>query len=146
VPAANRLPYLTGENSAGLTDLTAFARTLLDDENAAAMFSTLGGSTNFNASAAWMKLPGGLIVQWGTSIQAVTGGGGGMQIPLPTAYTTSASYSKMAMNGQSGSGNIMIQEYRTGFPTASAFYVVLANAAGAVPNGTYRVNWITVGI
>lgn len=80
-PAANKIPYFTAENSAAVTDLSAFARTVLDDANGTAMYATMGAGQSL-AQSGWQRLPSGLIVQWGFA----TTSGPSVVVTFPMAF------------------------------------------------------------
>lgn len=82
--AANKLPYMTGSDAWSTTDLTSFARTLLDDGNAATVLATLGVSVSGGATSGSIAL-GTFKFQWkdGTAAANTT-----TAITYPSAFTS----------------------------------------------------------
>lgn len=71
-PSADKLPYFTGASSAGLTALSAFARTILDDTSADAVRATIGANAGTCGGIVaqsltqngYVKFANGFIIQW----------------------------------------------------------------------------------
>ncbi|MEH0295861.1 hypothetical protein V6R98_27095 [Agrobacterium sp. CCNWLW71] len=146
VPAANKLPYFSAENGASLADLTAFARTILDDANGAAMFATMGAISG----TGWMKLPNGRLMQWGSSV-STTDSGGHVGVFFPTAFSAPGAYNVVAWNGESqtAGGNMVVSQLRSApWPQSTGFAVACrlgSTGAGLASTGV-RIDWFAIGV
>jgi hypothetical protein len=75
-PAADRLPYFTGANTAALATFTAAGRALVDDADAAAQRTTLGLGTMATQAASNVAITGGTVELASGSLGYATGNGG----------------------------------------------------------------------
>ena len=74
-PAADRIPYYTGATTASLTNLTSFARTLLDDTDATTARATLSaqlGHVNLTSLSGVTAATNGLPYFTGTTAMGIT--------------------------------------------------------------------------
>lgn len=65
--AADRLPYFSGSGAASLATFTSFARTLLDDSDAATALTTLGAAASSHTHTTGAVLQNAVNTQTGTS-------------------------------------------------------------------------------
>lgn len=141
-PAADRLAYYTGTNTAALATLTSFARTLLDDADAASARTTLGA---FGALAASLANPGyvkinipsvgTLILQWGSTTALANTGS--QSVTYPTAFS---SFSIPVVTGGLNQTN-----YDQNFPAAYASSTTGFNFVNPA-DSSMTLFWIAVGV
>jgi hypothetical protein len=138
---ANSVPYMTGSDAWALATLTSFARTLLDDGDAATARTTLGAiggatasaSTNSGSISIPLTSSFTLLIQWGSGTLAGNSSG-------TVTFGTSYSVAPFAMvNG--GSTNISNEGDVHNAGAASTTGISIANSAPSSDGYT----WLAIG-
>ncbi|MBB3809585.1 gp53-like domain-containing protein [Pseudochelatococcus contaminans] len=137
------------EGRTGLVELATAAEVAALADTARAI-TPAGLASVFTASKAlggYQKLPGGLILQWGTSV-VTTGAAGEVAVYYPAAFPTDT-LSAVAWNGYAASGALNINNFRAGGewpkPTGFAVQVWSIQSSAWLASATVRIDWQAVG-
>lgn len=143
-PAADRIPYYTGPGAAALAPLTPFARTLLDDANAAEALATLGFiERGSNANGSYVKFADGTLICWhkmsagSLDISVAFSGGfrtGGVSWTFPMAFLAAPAVSISPTDASAFGVSIS-----TVSGTSALFFLTSVSAQAAASRAAYLI-------
>ncbi|MEQ5032674.1 pyocin knob domain-containing protein [Morganella morganii] len=135
---ANKLPYFTGDDAAGQTDLTQVGRDIIGKGDIASVISYLGMNSGFG----WVNLPGGKILQWN---RGNTGDGGArfsFPIPFPNQCHGVLATPFMSIDGTIINAGTSIATIFVSSATINKTGFFAKYAAGASSNEFF---WLSIG-
>lgn len=145
-PSADKLPYFTGASSAALTQLSAFARTILDDTSADAVRATIGANAGTCGGIVaqsltgngYVKFANGLIIQWGN-------GSGTIQFPVSFGTVFSVLASPISRTSSLEAGYVISKITITSV-TINRIILWDTQANGGDLSGSSEYNWVAMGV